>query len=234
MIAPGEPAGDLAAFLASLPPALALRETASFADVAPRVRADLALAIKNGVIPTLKVSVRSPHHGSLKVEITEWSGAVFSDRYTEALMDHANGTAPDRGLRRSHLAPALLDALDRIERIAQRHNYDNSRIEVDHFDVGYYLTVTASAVEALAAQAIRAEMDPAFVALQGRAKEAAAKVGPACTKATLGRGGLDAANEWALNRLIKLAARSNGRPLVYDKQRRGWVADTLYVPGGGS
>jgi hypothetical protein len=32
-------------------------------------------------------------------------------------------------------------------------------------------------------------------------------------------------NKWTCERILKLAERANGRPLVYDKRRGRWVAE---------
>lgn len=97
-----------------------------------------------------------------------------------------------------------------------------SDLSTDYFDVGYYLTVTAGTVESAAAQGIKLESDPTYRALVDRAMKAAKAVGPKAVKAICGSRGIEACGEWSLERLIKVADRANGRPVAFDKRRRGW------------
>lgn len=222
-------------FLATLPAPLVLRGAGAYvsdATLAKRIRNEIALAVKAGALPKgIKVSARcnpGGHHRSLTVEVIAWEGAVFCDSYVEHLLSGSKDMwdgPPVYGRRRSdaRLAPALQEALALIEQIADRHNYDNSRIEVDYFDVGYYLTVKASKVESTARSGIESERDPAFADLKAKATAAAAKLGPKVVRSVCGRAGIDGAGSWCLEKLIKLAERADGRPLTYDKRRGAWL-----------
>lgn len=222
----------LAQFLATLPPALS-RHGANYANdvtLAKAMRAEIALAVKRGVLPPLKVSVRINHHKSLTVEIVGWEGAVFSPDYEMYLMDEAAKPgsvqwSPEHRSRDEdpRLSSTLNVALRTIETIVERHNYNNSDLMTDYFDVGYYLTVTARSVEAIAANGIALELDPARPALLDAAAAAAAAIGPKATKAICGRRGLDGCSKWDLERLIKVATRANGRPVAFDKKRGAWL-----------
>jgi hypothetical protein len=224
-------------FFASLPPALTRRgeKRASDAVLGKRVRAELALAVERGVFPTgTAFSVRFSGHGTLVVGIVTWSGSVFTDAYTEYIMDP---TMPDPtlnygmpGLPRleanSRLAPPLATALRHAREIANRHNYDNSDSRSDHFDSGYSLDVQADVVEALCHRGMRTEADPKFAALQDKALAVAATLGPKVVRSVCGRAGIRGASEWSLNRLMKIAERADGRPMAYDKRRGGWYPST--------
>lgn len=207
-------------FLASLPAALDL-ESGTYiprTEVVKQIRADLAAAAKAGMFPAgTKFSVRA----GIRVEIVAWEGAVFSDAWTEHLLEGRTSSWDRPTIER--MAPALRDAVKLAETIADRHNFDHSRIEVDYFHVGYYLTVDARAVEAAAERGIEAERNPALVTLQEQARAAAKALGPKATKSILGRSKIETAGEWSLTHLIKVAARAAGRPVAYDKSRRAWL-----------
>lgn len=222
-------------FMASLPPAYNLR--AGYVDravIAKTIRADCARALACGVLPSgTQVSVRKASgrgSSSITAEIVRWEGAVFSKAYEESLMggdewepekhrrwDTTRGSYVD-----GRLSDALHSALWTLERIADRHNYDNSDLMTDYHDVGYYLTVEASTVESAARLGIRMQHDKALIALHARAHAAAQAVGPRVVASVLGKRGLETASEYCMERLVRLAERANGRPLTYDK-RRGWT-----------
>lgn len=254
-------------FLSTLPEPLKLRGTnpdgtyTSVSQAREQIRKDLSAAIKAGVLGgTEKVSVRGDHN-SVTVEIVAWSGRIFCDEYQAHLMDPTSKWDPDAAWaeRRSRgdisrrfggekVGDELAAALAVIEKIANRHNYDNSRIEVDYFDVGYYLHVSARTVEANAEAAIRMEGNPALAALLRKAKIAGDAVGKACCKSILGRAGIDGSSEWGLSSLIRLAIRTGcvvvtsgkvpdsrdylgadfeigipeQKPTLYYDKRRGW------------
>ena len=221
------------AFLASLPAPLTRlgRDCASVPQVAKRVRHELALAIGTVLPADTKVSVRVVHHTSINIDVTEWHGEVFSPEYELTLWDPSirweERPRWHEGWGRhidSRHSVALGDALVLIERIANRHNFDRSQIEVDYFDVGYYLTVAAGPVEAVRARGIRMEHDQKFRALCDRAEAVAVTLDKRVLASVLGPGGLAAAGEWTMNRLIRVAEQ--GTSLVYDKRRRGWVPQT--------
>lgn len=209
-------------FLATLPAPLVLRgegrtEYVTSTALAKRIRTELGLAVKAGALPRgTKLSVRvrpGGYHRSLTVEITGWEGAVFSDEFTACLLagDESNwdpGYRSGRRHRDARLAPALCDALEMIEAIADRHNFDESQIEVDYFHVGYYLTVCASSVESVAKHGIELERSPEFAELVAKATAAAELLGPDRVRKECGRSGLQGAGRWSLERLIKLAARA--------------------------
>jgi len=221
-----------AQFFASLPPALSRRgpHAVNTQVIARRIRADLAAAIDAGVLPAgTKFSIRTEHN-HIYVDITEWrQGAVFVDKYVEHLMDPSIKWDPDYRSRdyeeRRHdarLVPALNKALAIIDKIVNLHNYDNSDSMRDHFDVGYYSTVSAEPVIRAAETGIQSESSPKFAALLARGQEASKALGPAATKSICGSSNLTSASEWCLERLIKVAARAGGRPVAYDKKRGGW------------
>ena len=220
-----------AEFLASLPAALVMRTSVDGryigpADVVPVIRTELKAAIAAGVLSAgCKTSVRRDSYKSIQVEIIAWSGAVFCDEH-ECDLRHeaATGVSSARSWRnREQLHADLAAALLLIERIADRHNYNNSDIMTDYFDVGYYLNVSASAVEMLARRGIELEASPAANDLAQRAELAAKRLGPKATKAICGRRGVKGCGQWALESLLKLDARANGRPVAYDKSRRAWL-----------
>jgi len=230
----------LGQYLDSLPPPLVLRgrDSVTVKKVAEVVRKELAGAVDAGALPEgTKFSVRSDHN-SMRVEITHWMGEVFSKRYLKHLMD-PKGTPWDRDVQielrdREHmgsdyasrrfdvsLSSALNKALVAVDKIADRHNYNNSDTQRDHFDVGYYLSVDAQPLEDAAKQGVMAESNQEFRELLRRGEEAAAALGPAATKSICGKS-LQHAGEHCLKHLIRLAERAAGRPVVHDP-RRGWV-----------
>jgi hypothetical protein len=217
-----------AEFMSSLPPARSRRgnDWVNDVELAKIIRNECAAAVTAGALPAgTKVSVRILHHKSLSVEIVGWEGAVFSNAYTEHLMD-PKGTPWNSEAWSRESDPRLTEPLNRavklIEKIADRHNYNNSDYMTDYFDVGYYLSVDARPVEHAAETGIKRESDKTFRELAARAEVAARAVGPDATKSICGRGGVDSADTWALERLIKIADRAKGRPVEYDKRRRGW------------
>ena len=229
-------------FLLSLPEPLSRRgqNYSSTAQVAKRIREEIALAVNAGVLPDgTKVSIRTDHN-SMWIGVSAWRGAVFTDKFVEHLMD-PNGSPWDREKQEYHrgggdgsegyderrrwdarLSGDLNKALAFIEKLAHRHNYDNSDSQSDHFDVGYYLHVDARPVEDVAKNSIELESDKDYRALMEKARVAAKAVGPACTKAICGDAGLTKADKSCIERLIKIADRANGRPVAFDKRRRGW------------
>ena len=227
-------------FLASLPAPLSRRGADYANDVvlAKRIRAELAQAVKVGAIQAgTEFSVRINHHASLTVEIVRWQGAVFHPTFEGLLMSEMAGTGSTasfdpprcerpvgRGTWHAELSDALNDALHAADVIANRHNYDNSDLQTDHFDVGYYLTVNASHVRRVAQHGIALDFDPAFKALYYKAADAARTLPKNVIKAECGKAGIEFMSKWVCERIIKLAERANGRPLVYDKSRRRWVA----------
>lgn len=226
-LAPRAKAMSEADFMASLRPPLSRRgkDAVSTAEVAKRVREECAEAIKVGVLPPgTKVSVTSEHK-TLDVKISAWEGQVFAEDWAAHLMDpkgtpfHEEGRFDTQRSRR--LTGSLNRAVDLLEKLGERHNYDRSDSQSDYFDYGYLLTVNARPVERAAEAGIKAESDPKFKELIAQAYIAARQVGPAATKAYVG-GDVNNSNEWDLTRLIKLAVKTKGREAVYDKQR-GWI-----------
>lgn len=196
--------------------------------LAKRMRAELAQAVKVGLLPVdTRHSVRINHHASLTVEIIAWSGPVFTPEHTEELMDPTvKREARPRWAYRGD--DRLVDALNEAARItndiASRHNYDRSDSMTDHFDVGYYLTVHARTVVAAAEAGIRLESEPGFADLMGEARAAAKALGPKVVRSICGRK-IDSCGRYALERLVKIAKAAAGRPLVYDKRLCKWVAE---------
>ena len=228
--APSAPRATMtsAEFMSSLSPARSRRGANSVNDVelAKIIRNECAAATAAGALPAgTKVSVRILHHSSLSVQIVAWEGAVFSNAYTEHLMD-PKGTPWSNDAWSREADPRLTEPLNRalklVEKITERHNYDESDSQRDHFDVGYYTSIDARPVEHAAETGIKRESDKGFKDLTARAEVAARALGPDATKSICGRGGVDSADQWALEHLIKIAARAAGRPVEYDKRRRGW------------
>lgn len=216
-------------FGASLPAPLTLlgERATTVALVAKRVRAELAIAVERGIFPdAIRFSVRLPSHGSITVEIVAWPGAVFTPEYSEYIMDPTVGDPRVRGDNRmqsdSHLAPELKTAITHATAIADRHNYNHSDIASDYFNYGYSLTVSAGHVESIVHRTLRAESDPRFAALQAKAADAALALGDKAVRSICGRVGLEGASEWTMQRLARIADRAAGRPVEYDKKRRGW------------
>lgn len=219
---------DLAEFLATLPPSMDCHGGYDDTKLTALIRSDLALAVKRGVLPAgTKVSVRKVYYTSIHVDIVAWSGAVFTDAYVSHHMDPATRDkdfADGRPtLRDSRLVGALQNALDTIRKIANRHNYDNSRSEVDYFDYGYSLSVTANTVISTATAGLTLESNPEYRALHERARVAATALGTAVVRSVCGRNGINGCWEGALKRLIALHERADGRPVQYDKRRGQWV-----------
>lgn len=242
----------LADFIAGLPPPMDTHGGYEGTQLSKRIRSELAAAVKAGVFPVgTTFSVRKDHHKSYRVDITEWpTGAVFTEHYVAWRMEQELTGAKDaRGnLTASYKAPdqadsgtnlvwrndgwrpvydvrctdAVNDAIRDAKSIADRHNYNNSDPMTDYFDVGYYLTVDAGSVVGAAEQGLIAECSPEFAELLRRAQDAANAVGDACTAAVLGRRGFQGACRYRLDELIRIADRANGRPVAYDKRRRGW------------
>lgn len=222
-------------FLASLPAPFDTHGGYDDTLLTKLIRDELAAAVRAGVLPAgTKVSVRKNHYQSFTVEIVEWHAPVFCDNYVAHVLD-PKGTAWNAHEARDEMRRAgrrtgderytaqLQEALALIETIADRHNYNNSDLQVDHFDVGYYLTVRASAIATSAERGLQTESDPAFAELVRQAEIAAKAVGPKVVRSVCGRGGVRGCGQWALERLIKVAANANGRPLAYDKRRSAWV-----------
>jgi hypothetical protein len=229
-----------AEFLASLPAPLARRgaDYANDVTLAKRIRAELAQAVKAGVIKAgTEFSVRINHHSSLTVEIVNWADAVWHPAFELLLQLEMVGQGSTRDFCRRNERPygvrnwdaqysdALNEALHVAELIADRHNFNESRIEEDYFHVGYYLTVNANHVRRVVQHAMAFEFDPAFRALFERAAEAARTLPKNVIKAECGKAGIEFMNKWTCERILKLAERANGRPLVYDKRRGRWVAE---------
>lgn len=218
-------------FIASLGDSLELRGTnrVSIGTVISTIRAELDRSVRLGALPIgTKVRVRKLGPYSLHVEIVSWAGPVFTDAYTAHLLD-PKGTPPPYGHPHEFLSHDLRFALELCERIANRHNFDESRVEYDHHSTGYYLNVNAGRVEAIAMQGIRIESDLTFAELLRKAEVAAAAVVPACVKSILGPGGILAASMYHLEVLVKLAAEAAGRSVVYDRHVHRWfpVEDQL-------
>lgn len=218
-----------AEFLASLPPPIPSEGPyVPLSTIVKTVRSELKQAIEAGALPAgTKVSVRTDHN-SIYVAISGWAGNPFSREYTEHLMD-PSGTPWEPGTRGYGLhedpsyTPELNAALQLIEKIAGRHNW---REHDPYADYGgrsrYYLTVDARGVEGAARTGIEMEANKGFSDLMVRGQEAARAVGPAATKSICGTPNLSRASEWCLKQLIRVAERAAGRPVQYDKSRRGW------------
>lgn len=212
-------------FLATLAAPLTLHgeNRSTLEEVYARIRQEIKLAQAAGIIPAgTKISVRSPHHKSLRVEVVAWSGAVFSDEYTAHLLAPEEYAAPH--YRNERLAPELAATIKLLETLTNRHNFDESRSEEDYFHVGYYDSVDARTVENIALAGIEAERNPAAAEFVRRATVAASKLSKNVIKSVLGRRGLAGVGEYDVATLEKLAARAEakGAPLEYSKSRMGW------------
>ena len=228
-------------------------------DVRKRLRSELALAVERGAIPAgTKFSVRGDYN-SITVEIVEWSGAVFTSDYQGCVLDwwryqsldmHGKAREFPKGPPRDpsdsrdwrgmdfdgryadgRNVPELNAVIWLVERMANRHNYDNSDIQTDYFDVGFHLNVTATAVQVTSERALRLEADPSFGRKQRLAEIAAETIGPKAAKANGGRLGVENAGEWTIGTLVKLAIKSGGYPLAYDKRARSWRPDKSQPKG---
>lgn len=153
----------LADVLAAIPAALDVRAAEVTGNVLARqIRADLATAVKMGLFPKgTKFSVKqnagryySSSVGSLTVSIAAFPGAVHSERYVTETLD---GTSDRCFASRERYSESFRAALDNAERIANRHNFNNSRIEEDYFHVGYFLSVHGGKAEAAACDGLREE-----------------------------------------------------------------------------
>lgn len=201
--------------------------------LAKRMRAELAQAVKVGLLPVdTRHSVRINHHASLTVEIVAWSGPVFTPGHTEELMDprvkrvtQPGHIAWDRRGYDERLVDELNEAVSATRAIVDRHNYDRSDSMTDHFDVGYYLTVHASTVISTAESGIRLESEPGFADLLVEARVAAQALGPKVVRSICGRK-IESCSRYSLERLVKIAKNAAGRPLVYDKHRSRWVPES--------
>lgn len=240
-------------FLASLPAAIDLEHGRDASDgrrfepseVATAIRRDLKLAVKAGLIPRhAKFSVTRDGYKSINVELTAWQGAVLHAGYIELYMEALTNGLKDgptaeqmnpimsrlgfewnrREGTDARMTDEINDVMWLVDRIVGRHNYDNSDSMVDHFDVGYYETISARGLISLAENGLKLELDPATRELLRRAHDAANRVGPKVVRSICGKGGVDVGDEYAITRLLKLDATANGRPLVYNG--RGWVVDT--------
>lgn len=203
--------------------------------IAKTIKDEVAQAVSAGALPHGTKVGASTDHNSINVKVTAWEGAVFSDKFTEYLMD-PKGTKWDRDEQESYrrsgnfeesrfdprLTSSLNRALQTIEKLADRHNYNNSDTQSDYWDVGYFLHVDARPVEDLAETAIKLESNKEFGKLLEQGLIAAKAVGPKATAAICGHADLRMADTYCIERLIKLAERAKGRPVEYDKRRRGW------------
>lgn len=112
----------------------------SAAQIAKRIRRDIAEAIEDGMLPKgLKVSVRcggGRTSSSIDQRITSapWRDLDSPGLYAfDAVLPHLNH--PHYLWTRG---PLTWFALDRLDRLAAQYNYDNSDIQTDYFDVRFY------------------------------------------------------------------------------------------------
>lgn len=221
-----------AQYLAQLRPPLSLLgdDRVSRADVTKRIREEIAGAIRAGALPAgTQVSVSQPSgHKSINVRITKWSGPVFTNAYTEHLMDPKGTKWEEPPRSADHLGwdPRYTDELNRaivfLEKLRERHNYDRSDSMTDYFDTGYYGDTSAGPVRDAAKMGIEQESNKEFADLLRRGHEAARAVGPKATKSICRTADLSRASQYCLEHLIRVAERAKGRPVEYDASRRGW------------
>lgn len=90
--------------------------------------------------PEIKFSVRNADRSSLEVAIMAAPYDFFAGEDAERL--ERNGY---QGINHYHFMrdPNILEKaiIDKIVRICNIGNYDNSRIEIDYFDCGYYFNL---------------------------------------------------------------------------------------------
>lgn len=231
-------------FIATLKPAITLRGSddpnyGTRDDVVKRIREELKLAIRAGLIPAFcKFSVRKPDWNSIDVDLVQWEGRVFSDEYQDFLMaqfakstdksEYVEADFRKRGTGRDlpRYVPELAEVHRVMEVLSNRHNFDESDMMTDYFHVGYYLHCEIRDIEWAASRAIQLECDPEFAALHARATAAIASLHPDCrdkiVTSVFGRRGFEGAGEWGMNDVIQIAERAKGRLLAYDKRQRGW------------
>jgi hypothetical protein len=216
-------------FISSLPAALTCTgaQRSSGAEIATRIRKELAAAVTAGVFPVgTTFSVRSgysTHTMSIDVDFTAWPGEVFSrdyqaelgDAYTERRGSRWDGMAVDR------YSSEILAASVAAKRIADRHNFDRSDSRTDYSHVGYYLHVETNPVEDAAKTALRTALDPAFADMRARAIAASATL-PANLVKSIARDGIDRADENELSKILRWADRAKDGTIVHSK-RHGWT-----------
>lgn len=226
-----KPTMTAAQYIAQLPPALVMRGdggTASVDDVIKRIRSELDGAVKAGVFPSgTKINTRKGSgSSSIRSEVSVWPGQVLSNEYTEHVMDPSIKWDPDFQRWKKHSDPRLSaelnKALETIEKIAERHNYNKSDSMTDHFNYGYSYDADADPVIDTAKNGIKLEIDAAFRELVAKTTAAAKAVGPACTKSVLGTARIESAYPSNMEQLIRIAERAKGQPVEYDGSRRGW------------
>jgi len=141
-------------FLADLPEALDLYGTRTVEgsrylgpkDACDQIRKDLKLATVSGVLPAgVKLSIRRNDHNSIYVEIVTWPGQILTTEYElyyrDQIVTPDSSKSWDRyrdrpfGTRcwNDRCVDALNDAMRFIERVSNRHNFDKSDIQTDHF-----------------------------------------------------------------------------------------------------
>ncbi|UKJ74528.1 hypothetical protein [Azospirillum brasilense] len=114
------------------------------ADRNKLIRTAIKEAVKAGTIPEgIKVSVRSPHHGSVTVEIQAVPFLIPNPENVRWQADNPHSVAAydapfEAKEWRTDAAQALLDIL---ETIASQWRYDKSDSMTDYFDTNYYLHV---------------------------------------------------------------------------------------------
>lgn len=227
-------------FFASLQPALVMRGAGSVGPdkVVERIREELKLAFTAGLVPAgTKLSVRRHDYKSINIDVAAWPlGSPLSTEYATHLMDKLtrNGKGNDDWYDRNRNATysgrhydgrvtnELNAVLELVRKLADRHNYDNSDIMTDYFDVGYYLHIDANAIVAIAERGLQEELNPDAAAMRVRAREAATRLGPKATRSICGRLGVEHCGQWSLEALLKLDAYAKGRPVAYDKRSRRW------------
>jgi len=105
-------------------------------------------AIKNaetiGLIPAgLRVSVRSPHYGSVKVEVRVTKFLILNPEHVRYGNDNPSHTYYDMPWEaRERLTPAGEALMSALKAIASQWRYDRSDAMSDHFDTNYYLDVS--------------------------------------------------------------------------------------------
>jgi hypothetical protein len=113
-------------------------------EIAKRIRADIAAAIKSGELPQLKVSVRikySSMSSSITLEVVETPHDFLAvnaahEWWTAANPRLASCMAPESA--RDRLSPAGRHVIQKLSAIAAAYNWDRSDRMIDHFNVNFY------------------------------------------------------------------------------------------------
>lgn len=108
-------------------------------EIAKLVRTEIRKAVKSGVLPKLKASVKISRYSggrSLSVNIKECSFKVLDPAYLKFCRVH-----PHESYGKSRFSETASDVLAQVNAIAESYNYDGSDTMTDYFNVNYYTNV---------------------------------------------------------------------------------------------